>query len=246
MGKNWHRKYTKHHLRRSYYRGKRDTWRKAIFLFVVFFIAYLVWESWDKIEPEFKPKFEEISNEVKGFGRNVGEIFEIDPERKEECQEALDYINQLRQENNRLYLEWDDRLYNLAVAMSKDMYERNYFDHVTPEGKCVKDFKADYGLSEYTIADNVGGQYEGYSESSMSYSLTINPLDQVDNWMDSRGHRYNLMYPDHIKGAIGCYYGVCVFLGANKDPYGLGWGPCTTGDEGLEYWKTTGKQPGET
>jgi len=79
----------------------------------------------------------------------------------------------------------------------------------------------------------------------MEYSKTINVKEQVDNWMDSRGHRYNLLYSDHKIGAIGCYYGVCVFLGGHTNPYGLGAGPCTTGEEGLEYWENVPIQPGE-
>ena len=63
--------------------------------------------------------------------------------------------------------------------------------------------------------------------------------------MESRGHRYNLLYPSHILGVAACYKGACVFLGANKEYYGLGFGPCTTGAEGTAYWETVNKQPSE-
>lgn len=33
---------------------------------------------------------------------------------------------------------------------------------------------------------------------------------------------------------MGCYYDVCVFLGANTNPYGFGAGECTTGEN---IWK---------
>jgi|GEM_PF-2104687 len=166
------------------------------------------------------------------------------PERKEECIDAITYVNELREQYGRKPFDWDGNLYDLAVARSKDMYERNYFDHVTPDGKCVKDFKSAYGLQSYVIAENVGAVQE-YSGGGLSFSKTINVRGQVDSWMESRGHRYNFLYPEHIKGAIGCYYGVCVFLGAHKDPYGLGAGPCTTGSEGLAFWDSVEKQPDE-
>jgi uncharacterized protein YkwD len=172
-------------------------------------------------------------------------VFAIEPEREEDCKAAFDYLNTIREENNRTSLIWDERLYQLAVFRSQDIYERNYFDHVTPEGKCVKDFQAQYNLSGYTIAENLGAVREGYGDSDMVYSKTIDVMDQVDGWMDSRGHRYNLLYPEHTLGAIGCYYGVCTFLGANTDPFGLGAGPCTTGAQGLSYWETVPIQPGE-
>jgi len=180
-----------------------------------------------------------------GSTTGIETIFSIEPERKSECMATFEYVNELRKENGKNEILWDDRLYELAIFRTKDMYERNYFDHVTPDGTCVKDFKSDYGLDEYTIAENAGAQMEGWNEYDMEYSKTINVKEQVDNWMDSRGHRYNLLYSDHKIGAIGCYYGVCVFLGGHTNPYGLGAGPCTTGEEGLEYWENVPIQPGE-
>ena len=60
--------------------------------------------------------------------------------------------------------------------------------------------------------------------------------------MTSRGHRYNLLYPSHIGGAIACYRGYCVFLGLNHDRFGEG---CNTGEEGMAFWNSVGRQPGE-
>ena len=121
------------------------------------------------------------------------------------------------------------------------MYERNYFDHVTPEGKCDKDFQADYGFKSYeVIAENAGGMTY-YSTGEVSGDCK----EAVDGWLTSRGHRYNLLYDEHISGAIGCYKHICIFLGVHNNPYGLGAGPCTTGDEGMAYWETANNQPGE-
>jgi len=125
------------------------------------------------------------------------------------------------------------------------MYDQRYFDHVTPEGKCVKDFKADYGLSRYTIAENAGAVMYGYDDDEVNYASYADPKVQVDGWMESRGHRYNLLYPSHKLGVAACYKGACVFLGANTDSYGLGAGPCTTGDEGTAFWQSLDKQPDE-
>lgn len=169
----------------------------------------------------------------------------LQPQPKEESKVSFEYINQIRAQYGRRALEWDDKLYELATMRAEDVYTRRYFDHVTPEGECVKDFKASYGLSQYSIAENLWASYTGYDNGDMSYSLTINMNESVDGWMNSRGHRYNLLYRDHLKGAFSCYYGVCVFLGANNDPYGLGAGPCSTGEEGSAYWEDASKQPGE-
>ncbi|MBD3310234.1 hypothetical protein GF351_03370, partial [Candidatus Woesearchaeota archaeon] len=141
-------------------------------------------------------------------------------------------------------LQWSDDLYDLAMYRAEDMYDRKYFDHVTPDGKCVKDFKSQFNLGSYTIAENAGAVMYGDSYG-VDYASYANPKTQVDSWMESRGHRYNLLYPDHVLGVVVCYKGACIFLGANRDPYGFGAGPCTNGDEGMAYWDSADIQPGE-
>ncbi len=177
-----------------------------------------------------------------GYKSYKGECIESN---KAEAMEALDYLNKIRKQYGRSELKWDDGLHNLGIFRAKDMYERQYFDHVTPEGKCVKDFKADYGLAEYNIAENGGAVTYGSYDGKIDYASYADPMAQIDGWMESRGHRYNLLYPSHILGVVACYRGACVFLGANKEYYGLGFGPCTTGEEGLAYWQTVEKQQDE-
>ncbi len=164
---------------------------------------------------------------------------------KAEALETLEYINELRKQNDRSELKWSDDLYELAIFRCKDMYDRKYFDHVTPDGKCLKDFKADYNLGGYTIAENAGAVMYGYYGDEVDYASYADSKAQVDSWMGSRGHRYNLLYPTHTLGVAACYKGACVFLGANTDSYGLGAGPCTTGDEGMAFWDGAEKQEGE-
>lgn len=159
--------------------------------------------------------------------------------------ERTDYLNKIRAKYDRKPVKWDQKLYELAIYRSKDMYERKYFDHVTPDGKCVKDFKKDFGLSSYTIAENAGASAYSLDKNNMEYANYANVNDQIDGWLTSRGHRYNLLYAAHILGVAACYKGACVFLGAHKDPDGFGAGPCNTGDEGMAYWRSAEKQPGE-
>ncbi|MEA3255602.1 MAG: CAP domain-containing protein [Candidatus Altiarchaeota archaeon] len=164
------------------------------------------------------------------------------PERKKECMEAFKDLNIIRRQYNREPLQWDDRLYALAVFRCRDMYEKKYYDHVTPEGKCVKDFKEGYNLSEYTIAENIGEML--HSPEGIPKEDTT-PREVIDDWMNSRGHKYNMLYPSHVLGAVGCYYATCVFLGANTNPHGLGSSPCTPGEDTTAFWRNASKQPDE-
>lgn len=246
-----------------WFRGERYLVKYLIMLLLLF----MLWQGYQQRETVFDPvmgiynktNFSEVlplnltipwsdfnSSVAKDLDESeastIQKILFKPPKRKEESKKALDYVNQIRHENNRQFLEWDDNLYELAVFRSEDMEKRGYFDHVTPEGKCVKDFKAHYNLSQYNIAENVGGMTH-YEDGNPIPETSVN--EAVDSWLTSRGHRYNLLYPSHVKGAIGCYKSICVFLGANTEYYGLGYGPCHTGDEGLSFWRSVEKQPGE-
>jgi uncharacterized protein YkwD len=147
-------------------------------------------------------------------------------------------INDYRAQYGRDPLPWNEGLYKLAVSRSEDMYRRKYLDHTTPEGECATTFAPQFGIRFRSIAENVQG-CEG------NCYFLANPRDAVNGWMGSRGHRYNLLYPNHLAGAVGCYQSYCTFLGAHNDPYGLGAGGCYTADEGVRFWANAPRQPGE-
>ncbi|MEM9924659.1 MAG: hypothetical protein AAF915_13055 [Cyanobacteria bacterium P01_D01_bin.50] len=60
--------------------------------------------------------------------------------------------------------------------------------------------------------------------------------------MNSRGHRYNLLYDKHISGAVGCHKDKCVFLGLNLHKFDSS---CSTAAEGKQYWNSVPMQLGE-
>jgi len=152
---------------------------------------------------------------------------------KEDSQKTFDYINQLRQENGLKEILWDDKIYELAKWKAEDMTRREYFDHIDPDKKCVGSYAKNYGLmySSNSFAENIFG----YSSPTW-----FDQKEAVESWMDSRGHRYNLLFEGHIRGAIACDSKNCVFIGQG----GSGW-ICDTGEAGLVFWNSVGKQPGE-
>ncbi|MEM4263764.1 MAG: CAP domain-containing protein [Candidatus Woesearchaeota archaeon] len=152
---------------------------------------------------------------------------------KEDSQKTFAHINQLRQENGVKTILWDDKIYNLAKWKTEDMTKRRYFDHVDPDKKCVGSYARNFELNY--PSDSFAENIFGYSSSTW-----FNQDEAVTSWMTSRGHRYNLLYPDHIRGAIACDSKNCVFIGQG----GSGWA-CNTGEEGLTFWDSVGKQPGE-
>lgn len=180
----------------------------------------------------YKDKISDITEEI---------VQEFDPDSeknmqrlKEENMNTFAYLNNIRKENNVPILKWDDRVYNLGIARVKDMHEYNYMDHTNPKtGSCPDNIKKEHGLNynEY-VAENAYGMQ----------GADANPISAIDSWMTSRGHRYNILYASHTTGAIACYRGYCVFLGLNQDRFGEG---CHTGEEGMAFWNSVGRQPGE-
>ena len=162
---------------------------------------------------------------------------------KEDSKSAIQYINQIRQKNGKNPISFDERVFELAVARAKDMREYNYLDHTNPTtGTCPDNLKRDFGFrnNEY-LSENANGNPE-YSEDRCTEIEYRSMNEVIDSWMESRGHRYNLLYNEHTAGAVGCYKNMCTFLGLNRDRFGEG---CYTGDEGLAYWESAEKQPGE-
>jgi uncharacterized protein YkwD len=71
-------------------------------------------------------------------------------------------------------------LTSIALAHSKDMAARNYFDHASPEGKSPFDRMTDAGYAFRAAAENIAAGQR-------------TPEDVVRAWMNSAGHRANIL-----------------------------------------------------
>ena len=161
---------------------------------------------------------------------------------KEESLQAIEYVNELRTDLGKDRIEWDPRVYALAIAWTEDLFENNYLDHTNPiTGDCPYYIKENFGIGpNESVADNDhstnpdGGVTPGFFNPE--YNIIIK------KWMEFRGPRYNLLYDGHVSGAYACTGGKCAFMGLNYDRYGEG---CFTAEQGLEFWKSAPIQKGE-
>jgi len=128
--------------------------------------------------------------------------------------------NQYRVQNGLDELAWDDTLSNIARNHSRDMASRNYFSHDSPEGRDPTDRGT---LQGYRCQKTVGNLiYSGIAENIFQNNLydTVwytngiqtsydwNDLDDlatstVDGWMDSPGHRENILTKTYDGEGIG-------------------------------------------
>ena len=114
-------------------------------------------------------------------------------------------INSERTKNGGLALRWDAELAAVARAHSDDMVSRKYFDHDTPDGLDPTDraMRAGYECRKgnyYGIAENIA------IETSLE-SLERTAAEAVIGWVNSPGHRENLLSPEYDRTGVGASYG---------------------------------------
>lgn len=128
------------------------------------------------------------------------------------------YVNAERARRGLEALAWDPKLARIARQHSRDMAERNYLSHDSPEGH---GFDHRYRAAGYHCAVRVGQVVHAGAENialgrlynSMRIVNGVAAYDWnsalqiarrvVDGWMDSRGHRQNLLAPHWRREGIG-------------------------------------------
>jgi uncharacterized protein YkwD len=136
-------------------------------------------------------------------GCAVGEVAvpSVDSERQAEVEPAADPLpveertNQQRAENGLPALDASEKLRDSACAKADDMLARDYWGHRAPDGSGDPfEFMREAGVDYYTAAENL-------------YYSTPDGPDPVAGWMDSPGHRENILNPDFTR------VGVCLRTG---------------------------------
>jgi len=169
-------------------------------------------------------------DEINKLEERIQEASMPEESSKEYAIQAIEYVNQKRVQNGKNPIIHDSRVYELAMTRAKDMHEYQYHDHTNPyTGSCPYNMKSNFGLR---LNENV-------AENSYLFGTETNPTlynpsyqEIIDGWMDSTGHRMNLLSYEHVAGSVACYGGFCVFLGLNHGLYGEG---CYTASEGEVY-----------
>ena len=114
-------------------------------------------------------------------------------------------INAERAKSGASPLEWEGELAAVARAHSEDMTKRGYFSHDTPEGLGPSDRidRAGYSCwkgSHYGVAENIT------IETALG-NLDRTAAEAVRGWMNSPGHRTNLLDTRYDRTGIGASFG---------------------------------------
>lgn len=112
----------------------------------------------------------------------------------------FDKVNQEREKAGVAPLENNSIMTQYAKTKSKDMGERQYFSHENPEGNLMNVFMQQDGIQYQAWGENIA-----YIGGDMNESLETIANQFMLNWMNSQGHRENILSPNFTGLGIGVY-----------------------------------------
>ena len=117
--------------------------------------------------------------------------------------QVFSLVNQIRAASGLEPLAYNADLAAAARAHSADMLERNFFSHTNPDGADLAQRLREEGISFQSAGENIA---VGYAD----------PDDVVAGWLNSEGHRENLLGPYRemgvglaVGGEFGYYWTQC-------------------------------------
>lgn len=105
-------------------------------------------------------------------------------------QKVVDLVNQERQKQGLKPLTLNKKLSDVARTKSKDMMDKGYFDHNSPTYGSPFDMMKQFGIEYTTAGENIAKGQQS-------------PEDVMNAWMNSDGHRKNILNPDFTEIGVG-------------------------------------------
>jgi uncharacterized protein YkwD len=99
-------------------------------------------------------------------------------------------INNVREENGLNPLAADNALTDVAMTRSRDLLDRNYFSHYTPEGANVFNIMRDMGIKF---------RYAGENLAQSAPASVGTPEGFLNAWLNSPTHRDNMLRSQYTK-----------------------------------------------
>ena len=118
---------------------------------------------------------------------------------KEVERKVTQLTNEARRDHHLMPLDRDITLVDIARCHSDYMLKRNYFSHVSPDGKSIQDrIVPAYSRTLSRAGENIwSGHGYDYSDATLMARVI------VDSWMSSPGHRANLLNPNYNYLGVG-------------------------------------------
>lgn len=117
------------------------------------------------------------------------------------AESVVDAMNRERAARGLAPLRLNARLNAAAQDRARDMFAKHYFEHVSPDG-----------IDPFSWVDREGYDYTVIGENLATGYGTATSV--VDGWMDSPGHRENILERDFRD------VGIAIAAGSPQPPYG--------------------------
>lgn len=105
-------------------------------------------------------------------------------------QKVVELVNIERQKNGLKTLTLDSAISNVARIKSKDMSDNNYFAHQSPTYGSAGNMLTQFGIKWSAWGENIAAGQK-------------TPEEVVKAWMNSEGHRANILSPNFSKIGVG-------------------------------------------
>lgn len=160
----------------------------VVFIIVKTFIYPTQKQAWEKPQQHFYGSYraDAHSSKTKIPKANNPSFAGVHPlQQTLTSTEVLRLTNVTRSENGVHELKESFLLNAIAEERVKDMFEKQYFDHISPAGEKASDIARRIGYRYKRLGENLGG------------GSFLNNQKIIDGWMQSPGHRKNLMSKDY-------------------------------------------------
>lgn len=107
-------------------------------------------------------------------------------------------VNEERTANGLAPLSYNNTMESYGRIKSKDMGDRSYFDHANPEGELITAQMKRDGVSYNAWGENIAYIQGDYNNSSLANQF-------MANWMNSQGHRENILSSNFTSIGVGVY-----------------------------------------
>lgn len=109
--------------------------------------------------------------------------------------QVREQINQIRQQQGLTPLRQNDQLAEVARNYSRRMAEEDFFAHVSPKGDTLSDRVEAAGVFYFMIGENL------FTSTNIADPVPAS----VKGWMNSPGHRENILRSEFRETGIGVW-----------------------------------------
>lgn len=106
--------------------------------------------------------------------------------------QIFEITNVIRKKHNLNGFLWDDETAKVAYLHSEDMKKNDYFSHTSPSQGELKDRLEKQGVVYQLAGENIAAKY-------------VDSIEAVTGWLNSEGHRVNLLHEDFTHLGVGVY-----------------------------------------